>query len=560
MDKLMKNSDMLSLCLLTDTHYTEDGTWKDTASAVSKVVNTTHIDAIVHLGDFTDGLESKDMTRLYVKRILSDLKKNELPVYVTVGNHDYNFYKGNKERFSKQEVLECLELEKEYYYQDFDKYKIRCLFLFSYDADVPVRYGFSDEEVAWIEDTLYAVPSGYKVIIFSHGAPLYFLDYWSRIIRNSDRLMNALEEYNALEDRQILAFIHGHTHAEHVYEGSSFPIISIGSNKCEQLVGKIPKGSYAHAREKGTDTQDLWDVLQVDSANEKLYFYRIGAGEDRVIDCRKSVSTWREDEAAKKQARTTKIWAHRGSSGFAPENTLPAFAIAKALNVDGIELDVQMTKDGERVVIHDETIDRTSDGSGWVKDFTLEELRQFNFNNGKSGFGFVTIPTLREVYEMFQDTDYMINVELKTSVIPYDGRGVSVVGVHGELDTRCIEEKVHELTLEMGMEKQVIYSSFSHTSILTMQEYVTEEQTAFLFSDGWLNVVDYAKPYNVQALHPDFYYRDLARLIKEAHGKGMKVHTWTVNEEKDALKLRDMGVDAIITNHPGKMRELYANK
>lgn len=558
MNRWMKNDKKLSFCLLTDTHYTENGTWDDTATAVAEVVNGTRMDAIIHLGDFTDGLESKEVTRGYVKKILSDLKNNGLPLYVTIGNHDYNFFKGNKERFSKEEVLECLELNKEYYYVDFDAYQIRCLFLFSYDADTPVRYGFSDEEVDWIEETLYAAPAGYKVLTFSHGAPLYFLDYWSRIIRNSERLMAVLENYNALEDRQILAFIHGHTHAEHVYEGSSFPIISIGSNKCEQLVGKIPKGSYAHAREKGTDTQDLWDVLQVDSANEKLYFYRIGAGEDRVIDCRKSVSTWREDEAAKKQARTTKIWAHRGSSGFAPENTLPAFAIAKALNVDGIELDVQMTKDGELVVIHDETIDRTSDGSGWVKDFTLKELRAFNFNNGKNGFGFVTIPTLREVYEMFQGTDYVINVELKTSVIPYDGRGVSVVGVHGELDTRCIEEKVHELTAEMGMEKQVIYSSFSHVSVLKMQEYVTEEQTAFLFSDGWLNVVDYAQPYNVQALHPDFYYRDLAGLIKEAHAKGIKVNTWTVNEEKDALKLRDMGVDAIITNHPGKMRELYA--
>lgn len=542
MDRLIRNKDMLSFCLLTDTHYTLEGRWDDTASAMSAVIEDTHMDGIVHLGDFTDGLESKEVTRQYVKKMLSDLKRNGLPLYVTVGNHDYNFFKGNKERFSKEEVLECLELEKEYYFRDFDKYKIRCLFLFSYDADVPVRYGFSDEEVAWIEETLYATPNGYKILIFSHGAPLYFLDYWSRIIRNSDRLVDILEGYNALEDRQILAFIHGHTHAEHVYEGSSFPIISIGSNKCEQLVGKIPRGSYAHAREKGTATQDLWDVLQVDAENQKLYFYRIGAGEDRVIDCRKSVSTWRDDEAAKKQARTTKIWAHRGSSGFAPENTLPAFAIAKALNVDGIELDVQMTKDGELVVIHDETIDRTSNGSGWVKDFTLEELRQFNFNNGKTGFGFVTIPTLREVYEMFQGTDYVINVELKTSVIPYDG----------------IEEKVHALTARMGMEKQVIYSSFSHASVLKMQEYVTEEQIAFLFSDGWLNVVDYASPYNVQALHPDFYYRDLPDMVKESHAKGMKVHTWTVNEEEHALKLRDMGVDAIITNHPGKMRELYS--
>ena len=542
MDRLMNNKDTLSFCLLSDTHYTENGTWNDTVVNVVSVIENTKMDAIVHLGDFTDGIESKEVTTSYVKTILGDLKATGLPIYVTVGNHDYNFFKGNKERYSKEEVLECLELEKEYYYQDFDEYKIRCLFLFSYDADTPVRYGFSDEEVEWVRECLHDTPNGYKVIVFSHGAPLYFLDYWSRIIRNSDRLMKVLEAYNALDGRQILAFIHGHTHAEHVYQGSSFPIISVGCNKCEQLVDKIPMGSYAHERVRGTDTQDLWDILEVDREDEKLYFHRVGAGEDRIVDCRKSVSTWREDEAVKKQARTTKIWAHRGASGFAPENTLPAFEIAKALNVDGIELDVQMTKDGELVVIHDETIDRTSDGSGWVKDFTLAELRRFNFNNGKHGFGFVALPTLREVYEMFQGTDYVINVELKTSVIAYDG----------------IEEKVHELTAEMGMENQVIYSSFSHASVLRMQEYVTEEKTAFLYSDGWLDVVEYGKQYDVDALHPALYYQELEEMVKESHSKGMKVHVWTVNEEEHARLLRDMGVDAIITNHPGKIRELYS--
>ena len=181
-----------------------------------------------------------------------------------------------------------------------------------------------------------------------------------------------------------------------------------------------------------------------------------------------------------------------------------------------------------------------------------------NFAKNNPIYGFVTIPTLREVYELFQGTDYVINVELKTSVIKYDGSDVTVAGPDGVVDTRCIEEKVHELTVAMGMEEQVIYSSFGHGSVLKMQEYVTEEKTAFLFSDGWLNVVDYGKEHKVDALHSARYYQDMADVVKEAHAKGMKVHVWTVNEESDALKLRDMGVDAIITNHPGKMRELYS--
>ena len=76
----------------------------------------------------------------------------------------------------------------------------------------------------------------------------------------------------------------------------------------------------------------------------------------------------------------TKVWAHRGASGYAPENTLDAFRKAVEMGADGIELDVQMTKDGELVVIHDETIDRVSNGKGWVKDYTYEELKKFNFN------------------------------------------------------------------------------------------------------------------------------------------------------------------------------------
>ena len=219
---------------------------------------------------------------------------------------------------------------------------------------------------------------------------------------------------------------------------------------------------------------------------------------------------------------------------------MPAFEVAKELDVDGIELDVQMTKDGELVVIHDETINRTSDGKGWVKDFTLEQLRKFNFAKNKPGFGFVTIPTLREVYELFQDTDYVINVELKTSVVPYE-----------------IEEKVHELTVEMGMEDRVLYSSFSHSSVKKMQNYVTKEKTAFLFCDGWLDVASYGAAHGVQALNPAIYYLEMKELVQECHNNDMQVNVWTVNEEEHALRLRDMGVDTIITNHPGKMRELF---
>lgn len=100
----------------------------------------------------------------------------------------------------------------------------------------------------------------------------------------------------------------------------------------------------------------------------------------------------------------TKVWAHRGASGYAPENTLDAFQKAVEMGADGIELDVQMTKDSELVVIHDETIDRVSNGKGWVKDYTYEELKKINFNKTHLEYTKEEIPTLEQVYRLIKPT------------------------------------------------------------------------------------------------------------------------------------------------------------
>lgn len=92
----------------------------------------------------------------------------------------------------------------------------------------------------------------------------------------------------------------------------------------------------------------------------------------------------------------TLVWGHRGASGYAPENTMVAFEKAVEMGADGIELDVQLTKDGELVVIHDETIDRVSDGSGWVKDYTYAKLIKHNFNRTHPEYEHAQIPTLEE--------------------------------------------------------------------------------------------------------------------------------------------------------------------
>lgn len=230
----------------------------------------------------------------------------------------------------------------------------------------------------------------------------------------------------------------------------------------------------------------------------------------------------------------TKVWAHRGASAYAPENTLEAFLLAAEQGADGVELDVQLTKDGEMVVVHDEEIDRVSDGSGFVKDYTLAELKILNFNKTHPEYQDVKIPTLREVYEALKPTGMTINVELKTGIFWY----------------KDLEKKVLELTKEMGMEDRVIYSSFNHYSIQQMKKIVPEAETAYLYSDVILNVAEYAKNTKVDGLHPAVYHVKMADFLKEYLGSNLNVRVWTVNEKADMKWLIDAGVTAIITNYP----------
>ena len=548
--EVLEKRDLLKMCLLTDSHYTVNGTWEDTTDNIEKVLKKAPVDAIVHMGDFTDGMTSEKVTSDYVEKMMQDLLRNQIPVFVTPGNHDSNYFKNNPEPLSKEKQMKLFHLQSPDYFVDYHDYKIRCLFLWSYDYQSPIPYGFDEEQINWVQTALDSTPKNYKVLIFSHEAPLARLDYWSDIIRNGEKLVTVLEEYNKREECQILAYIHGHSHAEQVYRGSGFPIISIGCNKCEYFTDKKPDESNTYERRPDTCTQDLWDILIADPKEEKLEFIRFGAGENRIVDCRKTKSIWRQEELLKKQKRKTKIWAHRGASGRAPENTLPAFLIAKELHIDGIELDVQMTKDGELVITHDETIDRVSNGQGYVKDYTFAELRTFNFAKNFPKFGFVTIPTLKEVYELFQDSDYIINVELKTGIFRYEGTG------QGD----SIEEKVHALTVEMGMEDKVIYSSFNHESVMQIKKLATKEQTAFLYSDGYLNMPEYAQKHGVDALHPAEYLCTDVRFIEECHNKGIKVNVWTVNSEAELLKLCCVSVDAVITNYPDLLKKSKLNE
>ena len=236
----------------------------------------------------------------------------------------------------------------------------------------------------------------------------------------------------------------------------------------------------------------------------------------------------------------TKVWAHRGASAYAPENTLEAFELAVKQKADGIELDVQMTKDKKLVVIHDETIDRTCDGTGYVKDFTLAELKSYHCNKLHPEYKNAVIPELWEVLNLLKPTVLTVNIELKTGLFRYKG----------------MEKRVLKLVKNMGMEDRVIYSSFHHPSIVKVKRLNPHAVTGLLYSDGWIHITAYAKLIGADALHPPVYQLKNDKLIKASRKSKLPLHVWTVNDEPMMNYLAEQQVSAIITNYPDVARNV----
>ena len=234
-----------------------------------------------------------------------------------------------------------------------------------------------------------------------------------------------------------------------------------------------------------------------------------------------------------------KIFAHRGYSGKYPENTMIAFKKALECGVDGIELDVQLTKDGEVVIIHDETIDRTTTGKGFVVDYTYEELEKFDASFKFKDLGFNKIPTLREYFQLVKDYDIVTNVELKTGINEYLG----------------IEEKVWELIKEYNLEEKVIISSFNHFSVMRMKDIAPQLKYGFLSEDWIIDAGKYTHSYGVQCYHPRFNNL-VPDVIKELKKYNLEINTWTVNLEEDMRYLYSNNIDVIITNYPELAQEI----
>lgn len=281
-----RKHDTLIFALVTDSHYTVNGTWEDTVENLCAVNERIGFDGIIHLGDWTDGMTPADITKDYVYKMKADLEKCACPIFAALGNHDSNYFKGNPEQltFSEQVALYLpANVEEPYYYKDFPDNRVRCIFLASFDPQERVRYGFWKEELEWLERVLEETTADWCVLVFSHDAPLAELDYWADEIRNGKELVEILENYQDKTKGNLLAYIHGHTHADYIDDRRNFSIISVGCAKCESFPEFKPQGAVCYERRLGTVSQDLWDALLIDTEKRQLKFIRFGAGENRNI-------------------------------------------------------------------------------------------------------------------------------------------------------------------------------------------------------------------------------------------------------------------------------------
>lgn len=232
-----------------------------------------------------------------------------------------------------------------------------------------------------------------------------------------------------------------------------------------------------------------------------------------------------------------KIWAHRGCSQNYPENTLLAFGKAIELKeLTGVELDVQMTRDKQLVVIHDERVDRTTEGIGYIRDYTLKELKRLNIYPGQK------IPTIEEVIDLLEDrlrNGMKLNIELKNSKFLYEG----------------MEEKLVDMVAARNLETAIVYSSFYAKSIETMKKMKVKSELAILDTKVSDCLYKLKGGCGAQALHPFWKAMDLPKseldgITVRAYMSGHLYPEKSTGNKLDFGKLENVGITDIILNEP----------
>lgn len=220
----------------------------------------------------------------------------------------------------------------------------------------------------------------------------------------------------------------------------------------------------------------------------------------------------------------TIIFGHRGYPAKFAENSLAGFRYAVEHGAEGVEFDVQLTKDGVPIIMHDEQVDRTTDGSGWVKDFTLKEIRRLHLKNGEP------VPELKELFEILQDQDLLINLEFKTSIVHYPG----------------IEKTVLDLAKQYHFVHPIIYSSFDYVTLKNCQELDNSQTYCYLVDQKVTNPAKLIQENHFAGIHPGEYFDD----------ETITQRIWTVDDPELAKKYFDHHIAGMFTNNYPEMIKL----
>ncbi len=236
----------------------------------------------------------------------------------------------------------------------------------------------------------------------------------------------------------------------------------------------------------------------------------------------------------------SKIFAHRGSAGTHPENTMAAYIEAERVGAEGLEIDVHLTKDGKLAVIHDDTVDRTTNGSGRVRDYTLAELQQLDAGSWfGTEFHEERILSLEEVLEWLQGNELLLNIELK----------------YVALDLGDFEEKVIQAIEDYDVVDRVIISSFNHEGLKKVNELHPNIECGALYMERLHEPWNYVKTFGAKALHSYAKTTD-AQMIQSATENDIAVRVFTVNQSEHLYYFIQANCPAIITDYPEKALEI----
>jgi glycerophosphoryl diester phosphodiesterase len=230
--------------------------------------------------------------------------------------------------------------------------------------------------------------------------------------------------------------------------------------------------------------------------------------------------------------------AHRGATGYAPENTIAAFDKGVEMKADYIEIDIQRSKDGELVIIHDNTVDRTTDGTGYVKDLTFEQIRSLDAGSWKGEqFTGEKIPTFDEILDRYHGKTGIL-IELKSPEL-YPGIEAQVA------------QELKERNLDKPQNEKIIIQSFNFESMKITNSLLPKVPIGVLTSNRAHTTEQALKEFATYADYFNPSYGIVTKeLVDQVHSLGMKIQSWTVRSQEAADFLLEMNVDGIITDYP----------